>query len=369
MTSNSACSGPPDCSVARAVDRGQERVQLVGVEAHDHRPLAPSVGGSSANICSASKLTTTVRSRARWPGPARAAARPPGARLLVDAGPPGARAGGAQHRRGGEVAGSPLRPSVCSWTAITPGTRWMISTIRLAATPWPRSRWSNANAAQTSCQTCASTCVGVVGWLVDRDGRREPEQHRHVGDDLQRNVRARRRARIASINAARIGSSPSEGRAVCAGDRQEHAADVAKPRPRGQRLGDAGEGEREVLVVLQRNHAADRQRRQRGAGAGLLGGGGIGGARAGARIGHRGESLRPVQRLRELPGADHAGAADALAVGGSDVRRFRSAGRAPCTPSPNCTTGLPGAFAAVTNARSAGPEVEQVGRLVSTAGC
>ena len=75
--------------VAGAVDGGQQRVELLGVEAHDQSPIWPWVAGSS------------------WSSSAPAAARGPLAHSSA-----GAR---ARQRR-------PLRPSAWSWTAVTPAT-------------------------------------------------------------------------------------------------------------------------------------------------------------------------------------------------------------------------------------------------------
>jgi len=101
---------------------------------------------------------------------------------------------------------------------------------------------------------------------------------------------------------------------IVSGHREKNAAHIAEPRPGGQGFGDAGESERKVLVVLQRNHTADGQGRQRSSSTGIIGRGRIGPSGSGTGIKDVSKALRAVQRLRELSGLDHAGCADSLSV-------------------------------------------------------
>ena len=87
MTANSACSWPPCRGVAGAVDGGQQREKLVGVEAHDQSPMLPWVAGSS------------------WSSSAPCGGTGPLAHSSAGAGP---------------AAPLPLRPSASSRTAMTP---------------------------------------------------------------------------------------------------------------------------------------------------------------------------------------------------------------------------------------------------------
>ena len=76
--------------VAGAVDGGQQREELVGVEAHDQSPMLPWVAGSSRSIWAPCGGTGPLAHSSGGTGPA---------------------------------AASPLRPSAWSWTAMTPAVR------------------------------------------------------------------------------------------------------------------------------------------------------------------------------------------------------------------------------------------------------
>ena len=98
------------------------------------------------------------------------------------------------------------------------------------------------------------------------------------------------------------------------------------PAPADQRLADAGIGQRGVAVILQRNHAVQRQHLQRGGLPQHVGRVGIGGVRGRHRVGGAAHPEGPRHQQRDGEGSDQARRADPGAVGGRDVA---GAGRQP----------------------------------------
>ena len=197
-----------------AVDRRQEREQLVGVEAHDQTrssPVWPGRAPASAPPPAASDPRRTA-SAGPWPAELPAVAE----RLELDRG----------HARDlldqlDDLAGGDVLAELALIERERAGDRL----------PHPRQH-----------------LLRVVLRLLDRDGRGEREQHGYVGGDPQRDERLAVRL-IASISAVTIGSSArpwSRLPRLRSGTRRG----LAEPRPRRQRLGDAGERQGEVLVVL-----------------------------------------------------------------------------------------------------------------------